>query len=141
MAGSLVPVRTRRGIFDYALKRRALLAQVRSGLVGTDDVCDATPYLLSAAAFHGRAADRDCPLCHTAPLSTVSYVYGEELKTAAGQARSAAELTKMQMDYRSFTVYEIEVCTECRWNHLMTSYLLGRDGLTGESAADHATGR
>lgn len=122
-------MRTRRGVIDYALQRRALLAQLRSGQVGTDEACDATPYLLSAARFHGQVTEQPCPVCRHEPLCRVCYVYGDELKTAAGQARSIPELAKMAMDYRSFAVYEVEVCRGCGWNHLATSYLLGRDGL------------
>lgn len=82
--GSLGAVRTRRGVIDYALKRRAVLAQVRCGRVGAEAVCDATPYLLSAARFHGQVTDERCPLCRREPLWHVSYAYGDELKTAAG---------------------------------------------------------
>lgn len=132
-------MKTRRCVIDYALQRRALLAQVRSGRVGTDDACDATPYLLSAARFHGQLTDQPCPVCRREPLWHVRYVYGEELKTASGQARSSAELATMAQDYRSFTVYQVEVCRGCGWNHLATSYLLGRDGL--HQAAQGVRGR
>ncbi|HYN72355.1 MAG TPA: DUF5318 family protein, partial [Nakamurella sp.] len=44
-------VRTQRGLVDYALQRRALLASVRSGRTGVTEVCDASPYLVRAAKF------------------------------------------------------------------------------------------
>src|SRR5687767_952607 len=38
---------------DYALQRRATLHAMHSGTVLATDVCDADPYLLRAAKFHG----------------------------------------------------------------------------------------
>ena len=49
----LCSVRTQRQVVDYALQRRALLAEVYAGRVGVMEVCDATPYLVRAAKFHG----------------------------------------------------------------------------------------
>ena len=60
----------------------------------------------------------------------VSWVYGDELKHVAGSARSPEELTRMAGLFTEFTVYEVEVCRTCQWNHLVRSYVLG----TGETA-------
>ncbi|MFD9734778.1 DUF5318 domain-containing protein [Umezawaea sp. NPDC059074] len=120
---------TQRQVVDYALQRRALLADVHSGRVGTMEVCDASPYLLRAAKFHGRPSDVTCPVCRKEPLTLVSWVYGEELKHAAGSARTADELGRMANLYEEFTVYVVEVCRTCSWNHLVQSYVLGTRGL------------
>jgi hypothetical protein len=48
---TLFRVRTQRQVVDYALQRRALLAEVYSGRVGVMEVCDANPYLLRAACL------------------------------------------------------------------------------------------
>jgi len=120
---------------DYALQRRAILADVWSGRVGTAEVCDATPYLQRAARYYGQATQVRCPVCRRDPLWHVHYVYGDELKTVSGQAKLPAELPRMAMDYRSFRVYVVEVCRSCGWNHLTESFLLGRDGLTGPADA------
>jgi hypothetical protein len=93
------------------------------------DVCDAHPYLQRAAKYHGEPSEVACPVCRKERLTYVSYAYGEELKGSSGQARSAAELPKMAMDFGEFTVYVVEVCRSCGWNHLALSYLLGRNGL------------
>jgi hypothetical protein len=122
-------VRTQRQIVDYALQRRAVLAGVRSGLVDTTDVCDASPYLLQAAKFHGRPSDNGCPVCRREALTLVSWVYGDELKHASGSARAQEELERMANLFGEFTVYVVEVCRSCSWNHLVQSYVLG----TGES--------
>ena len=63
----------------------------------------------------------------------MNYIYGDELKQSAGQARSSAELPALAMTLREFQVYVVEVCRGCTWNHLIEQFLLGRDALT-ESA-------
>jgi hypothetical protein len=125
----LSPVRTQRQVVDYALQRKALLAEVHSGRVGTMDVCDANPYLLRAAKFHGAPSDVTCPVCRKEPLTRVSWVYGDELKHASGSARAPEELVRMATLFSEFTVYVVEVCRTCGWNHLVQSYVLGTGGL------------
>src|ERR1700730_7272409 len=53
----------RRSVVDYGLARRATLAAVLSGRTTVTDVCDAHPYLLRAAKFHGEPTDVTCPIC------------------------------------------------------------------------------
>lgn len=120
---------------DYALQRRALLRGVYSGRVGTMEVCDASPYLVRAAKFHGDRTDQPCPVCRRDNLWYVNYIYGEELRTSSGQARGLAELPVLAMNYREFDVYVVEVCRGCAWNHLVEKYTLGRDGLCAEESA------
>ena len=122
-------VRTQRQVVDYALQRRALLAEVYSGRVGTMEVCDASPYLVRAAKFHGQPTQTSCPVCRKEQLTLVSWVYGDELKHIAGSARTPDELDRMSSLYGEFTVYVVEVCRTCSWNHLVRSYVLGTGGL------------
>jgi hypothetical protein len=122
-------MRTQRQVVDYALQRRALLAEVYAGRIGLAEVCDATPYLLRAAKFHGEPSSVTCPLCRKEPLTLVSWVYGGELKHAAGSARSADELNRMATLYEEFSVFVVEVCRTCSWNHLVQSYVLGTSGV------------
>ena len=122
-------VRTQRQVVDYALQRRALLAEVYSGRVGTMEVCDASPYLVRAAKFHGQPTETSCPVCRKEQLTLVSWVYGDELKHIAGSARTPDELDRMNSLYGEFTVYVVEVCRTCSWNHLVQSYVLGTGGL------------
>lgn len=126
---SLFVVQTQRQVVDFALQRRALLADVYSGRVGTMEVCDASPYLLRAAKFHGQPSDVTCPVCRKEPLTRVSWVYGDALKHAAGSARAPEELARMAALFEEFTVYVVEVCRTCSWNHLVQSYVLGTGGL------------
>jgi hypothetical protein len=132
-------MRTQRQVVDYSLQKRALLREVYSGRVGTYEVCDASPYLKNAARFHGEPTDVRCPVCRRENLTNVHYIYGDELKQSAGQARKLAELPVMAMTLREFQVYVVEVCRGCGWNHLVEQFLLGRDGLA--ASAEPGPGR
>ena len=122
-------VRTQRQVVDYALRRRALLAEVYSGRVGVMEACEPNPYLLRAAKFHGEPSSVTCPVCRKEPLTLVSWVYGDELKHAAGSARTAEELNRMAGLFEEFSVHVVEVCRTCNWNHLVQSYVLGTRGM------------
>jgi len=120
---------------------------VHNGKVGTLEVCDASPYLKNAARFHGEPTEDRCPVCRRDNLTLVHYIYGDELKHSAGQARRLAELPVLAMTLREFQVFVVEVCQSCAWNHLIEQYLLGRDALTAdeldqdEAVASSASGR
>mgnify|MGYP003908300661 FL=1 len=127
---TLANMTSRRSVVDYGLARRATLASVRSGRTTIADVCDAHPYLLRAAKFHGEPTEDGCPICRKAKLTHVTYVYGDELGQYEGRVKQARELAEMAAEYGEFRVYVVEVCQSCGWNHLATSYVLG----TGEPA-------
>ena len=91
-------MRTQRQVVDYSLQKRALLRDVQNGKVGTLEVCDASPYLKNAARFHGEPTDERCPVCRRDNLTLVHYIYGDELKHSAGQARKLAELPVLAGD-------------------------------------------
>jgi Family of unknown function (DUF5318) len=113
-------------LVDYALQRRAALVDLRSGRRSRLELCDAHPHLKLAARHYGQRCGTACPVCQDDRLCEVSYVYGEELRTTSGQAKLPGELAVMNEQFQSFTVYTVEVCVECGWNHLMRSYTLGR---------------
>ena len=121
-------MRTQRGLVDYALQKRALLAELRSGRTGLTEVCDASPYLIRAAKFHGVPTQVSCPLCRKEPLTHVYWVYGDEIKHLSGSARLPAELERMAGEFGEFNVYQVEVCRTCSWNHLVASFVLGNRG-------------
>ena len=112
---------------DYSLQRRAVLADVHSGRTGLFEVCDAGPYLSRAAKYHGRATDVPCPVCRRDRLTLVNYVYGDHLGPVAGQAKTEVELARMDAAQDEFSVYRVEVCRGCGWNHLDCSYVLGAE--------------
>ena len=124
-----------RGVVDYALARRATLADLAAGRASALDVCDAQPYLLRAARFHGEQTDQACPVCRRDRLAQVAYTYGDCCGAQTnGRARAPRELSELARELPEFTVYVVEVCQDCRWNHLLTSYVLG----TGEPAKRRA---
>jgi hypothetical protein len=131
-------MRTQRQVVDYSLRKRALLHELQTGRVGTYEVCDASPYLKNAARFHGEPTEHRCPVCRRDNLTHVHYIYGDELKHSAGQARKLAELPVLAMTLREFQVYVVEVCRSCAWNHLVEQYLLGRDGLSADADGSEA---
>lgn len=126
---AVVPVP--RQIVDYALQRRASVADVAGGRVSTQDACDAGFYLLQAAAHHGRPTGASCPLCSGDGMLHVSWVFGERLGQAAGSARSLDEIDRLAERVAEFTVHVVEVCRSCRWNHLVQSYVLGTGDVSG----------
>ena len=105
---------------DYALARRAMLADVRRGRVNRIDVCDAHPELLRAARNLGESTDKACPVCDDAELVLVRYVYGDRLKQANGRCiTDPDEIAKLRRTQDEFTLYTVEVCTECKWNQAL----------------------
>jgi hypothetical protein len=116
---------SQRSVIDYSLARRARLEQLYSGGAVDVDVCDAHPYLLRAAKFHGERTQRPCPVCRREPLTHVTYVYGDELGQFSGRVKSTKELESMARQHGEFRVYVVEVCQSCAWNHLALSYVLG----------------
>ncbi len=118
-------MRSQRSVVDYGLARRATLASLWSGRLEVTDACDAHPYLLRAAQYHGEPTDKSCPVCRRERLTHVTYVYGDELGRIAGRAAGTDELAAMAREYGEFRVYVVEVCQGCSWNHLTVSYILG----------------
>ena len=127
-----------KGFIDYRIQKRALLRQVTSGAVARDDVCDAHPELMRAAANVGTPVTRRCPICRLADrraevpegpptLRLVTYVFGSDLKRRSGQVVwNRAELDELAREVRSFSAYVVECCLVCGWNHLAESFLLGQ---------------
>jgi hypothetical protein len=110
---------------DYSLRRRAVLESLRRGATSSAEVCDAHPYLLRAARFHGEQIGRRCPICRGRHLLLLRYVYSEELGQYSGRLRTTDEVIVMAGEYGHLAVYVVEVCPGCAWNHLLVSYVVG----------------
>jgi hypothetical protein len=121
-------VETIRSFIDYSLARRAILTALFGGRATATDVCDAHPYLLRAAKFHGEPTTEQCPVCRKEPLTHVTYTYGDALGQYSGRIKATRELAQMEHEVSEFTVYVVEVCQNCGWNHLRESYVLGHGG-------------
>ncbi len=117
-----------RNVLDYVLAKRAVLEQIKQNALMAQSLCDADPYLLRAARYHGEQTDRNCPVCRRSQLVHVTYVYGDDLGYYSGRVKSSAELLQMATQFGHFQVYVVEVCQRCEWNHLYVSYALG-DGV------------
>ena len=118
-------LRTRRGFIDYSLDKRQTLLGLFRGVV---DACDADPYLMRAAKYHGEKAGRNCPVCKRDALVELQYTFGDQLGQYSGRLKTGNELLAMEKEFGEFSVYLVEVCLECSWNHLCSTYLLG-DGV------------
>lgn len=115
-----------RAVVDYSLARRATLAGLTAGRVARREVCDAQAYLVRAVRYHGHAVDDPCPLCGARSLGQVFFTYGDCFRADAnGRARPPRELLALADEVAEFTAYLVEVCADCRWNHLLASYVLG----------------
>jgi hypothetical protein len=119
------PVFGERERVDYLLARRSTLADLFRGKIPPSEVCDAHPYLLRAAKHHGEATGRDCPVCRREKLIEVTYVYADRLKESSGAARNPKDVDRIAREYGPAAVYVVEVCSECGWNHLVTSFRAG----------------
>jgi hypothetical protein len=114
-----------RHIIDYVLARRGVLEHIKVDALARDEVCDADPYLLRAAKYHGEQTERLCPMCARSDLVHVTYTFGDDLGFRSGSVSSSADVATMAYEYGHFRVYIVEVCTSCSWNHLFMSYVLG----------------
>jgi len=118
--------RGKRGLLatvDYTLAKRALLLQVRTGLMSRADICDAHPELLRAARNVGENSRRDCPVCEQTKLRLLAYVYGDGLKDDNGRVWPLDVGLSMAADRPGSWCYVVEVCTECQWNHLSEAFV------------------
>jgi hypothetical protein len=119
----------RTGRTDYRMQRRALLRAVRNGQRSVDEACDAHPDLVRAGIHIGTPVDDPCPICEQRTLSHVSYVFeGKGTRTPGGRAVPRESLARQAERYGDLTVYAVEVCTSCRWHHLIESFLLQARG-------------
>ena len=117
---------SRREAVDYSLQRRATLESWRqSSRAVRDDVCDAEPLLIRSALHHGEETTTVCPICEHERIMNLHYVFGEQLGQYSGRIKSPGELEVMQDEFGEFKVCVVEVCTECGWNHMIKTYLLG----------------
>jgi hypothetical protein len=127
-----------RSAVDYGLARRAALVDLAAGRSSRLEACDADPYLLRAARYHGENLAYPCPVCRHRRLRSVHYAFGDALKDASGRARRARQLESLARNYPDVTVYVVEVCLDCAWNHLLRTFVIGTAAM---STAATGTGR
>ncbi len=113
------------GRVEYLLARNAVIREFRRGRLSRLDVCDAHPELLRAASNLGRGTGEQCPICETADLVDVTFVFGARLPAGGRCVSSQAELNRYWRRKDPVVCYVIEVCTDCSWNHLARMYPAG----------------
>lgn len=107
-------------IVSHEWERRAVLREFRAGKKSREEVCDADFLLRAAAEHHGVDSGRPCPICG-GTMRDILWVYGENLGRHAGSARSETEIAELVHETGPFTVHKVEVCPDCRWNHLLSA--------------------
>lgn len=118
---------SKREEMSYALERRAHLEAMRrpDRALSSFDPCDADPMLIRSALHHGEPSPAKCPVCEGSHLLNLNYVFGDQLGQYSGRIKSSEELDEMQDEFGEFRVRVVEVCPDCRWNHMISTYLLG----------------
>lgn len=121
---------SQREVIDYALQRRAALEALRrpGRTLARAEICDADPMLLRAAKHHGEPVTTPCPVCDKRELTTLRYVFGDQLGQYSGRIKFTRELEEMAHEFGEFKVVVVEICLSCSWNFMVLSYLLG-DGV------------
>ena len=117
------PSRRSHGTVDYTLAKRALLRDLRTGMLSRLEVCDAHPDLLRAARSLGIEATRPCPVCDQRDLRLLAYVFADTLKHDNGRPWAVKDALRLAARVQGSACYVVEVCTGCSWNHLSEAYL------------------
>lgn len=111
------------GVVDYTLAKRALLREVKLGLMSKADICDAHPELMRAAKHVGESTRRDCPVCEKEKLVLLAYVYGDGLRQDNGRVFTLDKGLSIAADRPGSWCYVVEVCRACQWNHLTEAFV------------------
>ena len=129
------------GSIDYRFARRQLLRRFRAGELARNDVCDAQSELLRIGTNCSRrrrcrarcARDRPCGWCGSCSA--------RGCRPVAAVVEDRAELAKLAERYGGrppARTYTVEVCLECRWNHLIEVVPLPRSRDALQRALDAA---
>ncbi len=110
---------------EYRLMRNTVIREVERGRLLKVDVCDAHPELLRAARNVGRRTDETCPMCDEGRLVTVTFVFGAKLPAGGRCPGTVAELNQLRRRPEPVLCFEVEVCPDCAWHHLMKKYPAG----------------
>jgi len=112
------------GEIDYRLARASVIAEFRKGRIAQHEVCDAHPELVRAARNVGEESSRTCPICETANVVLVSYVFGPRMPAHGRCVTTKAEMQRLSRAGDELACYVVEVCPSCSWNHLARTFLV-----------------
>ena len=107
------------GSIDYRLARERTIFAYKSGEATRSEVCDAQPELMRNAVNCGIPLGYRCPICHANSLVEVLYVFGPRLPAGGRCIVTNKDLERIRRWEGDFTAYDVEVCTDCKWNHLL----------------------
>ena len=107
------------GSINFALARERTIMAYKNGEATRSEVCDAQTELMRNARECGTATDVRCPICHQNDLVEVLYVFGPRLPAAGRCIVTEGDLERIRRRKGDFTAYDVEVCTRCKWNHLL----------------------
>ncbi len=107
------------GSIDYRLARDRTITAYLSGEATRSEVCDAQSELMRNARQCGRPTDMDCPICRDTKVVEVTYIFGPRLPAAGRCMVTEADFERIRRRKGDFTAYDVEVCPECKWNHLL----------------------
>lgn len=106
---------------DYSLVRKRTILAYKSGEATRAEVCDAQGELMRNAINCGIPIAERCPICSANSLVEVLYVFGPRLPAGGRCIVTNKDMDRIRRWAGDFTAYDVEVCTECRWNHLKRS--------------------
>lgn len=113
-------------VVDYTLAKQDVIRRYRTGRVPKSDICDAHPELIRAATSVGVDAAGKCPVCRERSLKRIAYAFGPSLRRYNGRICTPERMEMLLENHDEFVCYEVEVCIECHWNHLVKSFVTGR---------------
>lgn len=99
----------------------------RSGDIAQEEICDAQAELIRVARSCSEPAGKRCPVCDGRALAMVRFVFGPRLPKGGRCVTSAAELERLAQRAGEHRCYLVEVCPECRWNHMVSTFPLGAE--------------
>ena len=65
------------------------------------------------------------PSVRVAPVGTFAVYIWFSARTILRTYSYGCRAEEMEHEFGEFRVYEVEVCPDCGWNHVLTHYVLG----------------
>ena len=107
------------GSINFRLARERTIMAYKSGEATRSEVCDAQRELMRNARECGMPVDRPCPICGKNSMVELLYVFGPRLPASGRCIVTNLDMDRIRSYSGEFTGYDVEVCTACKWNHLL----------------------
>jgi hypothetical protein len=104
---------------DFTLVKNATLEKYRRGKLLKTEICDAQNELLRVAKNYGSNLQTVCPVCGEVDLVSVAFAFGKHITKSGICITNRSEIFDLVNKSQGIFLYQIEVCTGCRWNHLI----------------------